>query len=522
MRFSCVASLVAASAAASAAAAAAAADASAGNPVCFPPPYDPATCLSWRADATNITFTAVWPPVPGSTSAIGWGGWGISSLTCGSMYPSSVWMAIRGPGGVVLEDRAAVGHVVPQCRKEQLSYVTAKHIGPDGTVTISWTRPLIAPKASGQPTIVPGNVSIIGAAFYGDLDLRPCEPSGIPGHFSAATFTVELLPGAGHGSAAGGDAGSANAAASPAAPATGLIAALPVCTSYTNLARLTPAGLEQFYGVSTNSYLLPGITALDAVGRRLYSLTLSAAGGTYDLLSINVDTGARGATCATTIPVPSNYALQDLNLAFDQNNKTVIVAACTDTECAGYVQVSRVDPASCALTPVVKVPTDPPIAPAQSAAAFDPATNTFVMTISQAVGKNPASPVLVSVNMLTGKVAHVLAETDTRVVALSSAGPGLFLGVSVRTADASIALATFDSARNKVSRGPVVPNCVEALPGLSALVQNANGDVLYFITQDGVSGSPRIIGLFGANGTIASTGLLPGDASQTPSAFFAL
>ena len=309
----------------------------AANSVCFPAPYDPATCLSWRSDADNITFTAVWPTLPSpnaAANALGWGGWGISSLTCGSMFPSSIWMSIRGPGGVVLEDRAAVGHVVPQCRKEQLSYVTASRVEPDGSATVTWTRPLVAPKSSGQPTIAPGNVSIIGAAFFGDLDLRPCESSGLPGHFASVTFTVDLLAGAGGagrgpsaGEAVAGNARAVPSSAAPTsapAPAAGLIAALPVCTSYTNLARLTPAGLERFYGASSNIYLLPGITAVDAVGRRLYSLLMSPNGASYDLVSIDVDSGVRGAaTCATSLPVPSAYPLQNLNIAWDPNNSTL-------------------------------------------------------------------------------------------------------------------------------------------------------------------------------------------------------
>ena len=203
----------------------------------------------------------------------------------------------------------------------------------------------------------------------------------------------------------------------------------------------------------------------------------------------------------------------------------MIVAGCTDSECAGYVQVSRINPVTCAATPVVKVPADPPAnSYTQEGSAFDPATSTFVMTVSQAAGKKTAGPVLVSVDMLTAKVAHVLVETGTNVsiVALTSAGPGRFLGVN-ELPDLSVALATFDSVRNKVSIAPGIPGCVQALPGRSAFERRESGDdVFYFITQDGVGGAARIIGVFAANGTLASTGLLPGDASQSPPAFFFL
>jgi hypothetical protein len=477
--------------------------------------------LSWTTDALNITFKAVWP-ASGSLK-VGWGGWGISSLTCGSMYPSSVTMAIVGPGGVTLEDRAAVGHVLPLCRKAQLSHVTASRVEPDGTVTISWTRPLVAPRASGQPSIVPGNVSLIGAVFYGPLDLRPCESTGIPAHQGIASFTAELLPAA-RGDApagSGGDPGSA-AAAAAAAPASGLVATFLVCSNaYTNLARVSSAGLVSYYGASSALGLLPGVSAVDVAGRRLFSLLETATGVSFDLVSLDVDSGLRGATCATPFPVPASYPLQNLNIAFDASNGTVIVAGCTDPECAGYVGVSRIDPATCAVTPVVKVPTDPPLSATQSAAAFDAATGTLVMTVSQAVGKRPAGPVLLSVDMRAGRVLHAFAEVGTTFVALSRAGPGRFVGVSV-LANLSIAMAVYDSVSNKATQAPVVPGCVQALPGLSAVERRGSGDVFYFVAQDGASGAARVVGVFVANGTVSSTGTLPGDYSQTPTSFFAL
>lgn len=442
-------------------------------------------------------------------------------------------MAIKGPGGVVLEDRAAVAHVLPQCRKVQLSYVTESRVEPDGSFTISWTRPLVAPPSSGQPSILPGNVSIIGAVFYGSLDLRPCESTCIPGHMGVASFTVELLPAAavpapagaaGAAAAAAGDAQARALAPSLPAPAAGLVATFPVCSSqYTNLAHLSSAGLERFYGASSLVEIIQGVSTVDAAGRRLYSLLPSASGTSFDLISLDVDSGVRGATCATPFPAPSAYLLQNLNIAYDPNNKTVIVAACTDNECAGYVQVVRIDPAPCLVTPVVKIPCDPPLELSQGAAAFDPATNTFVMTVAQAVGKKPAGPVLISVDMLAGKVANSFVEAGTNfsIVALASAGPGRFVGLNVRP-DLSVALATFDSARNKASLAPAVPGCVQPLRGLGALERKASGDVFYFFTQDAAFGAARIIGVFAANGTLASTGSLPGDASQSPTSFFVL
>ena len=497
----------------------------ASNSVCFSTPYDPSTCLSWTTDSKNITFTANWPPIPSSPASggVGWGAWGISSLSCGSMFPASVSMAIRGPNGVVLEDRATVGHVVPLCRKEQLSYVTESRINPDGSFTISWTRPLIAPRSSGQPSILPGNVTLIGAVFFGSIDLRPCEPTGIPAHQSIVTFTVELIPKDEEDTSRSIADADATVPLAPA-PAVGLIATLPVCTSYTNFAQITPSGSETFYGASSLTYLLPGINAVDPIGRRLYSFIMSNDGLTYELISIDVDSGIRGSTCSTTIPVPSSYSLQNLNMAWDGKNKTVIVAGCTDTECAGYVQVSRIDPKTCELIPIVKVPTDPPISYTQGGSSFDPSTSTFLMTVSQAIGKKSSGPVLISVDMIAGKVTHSYVETGSNITiySLTNAGPGLFKGVNVFP-DLRIALATVDSIRNKITLSPIVPNCVQALPGLSALEKRkTGGDIFYFITLDGTIGAPRIIGLFATNGTIASIGNLPGDASLLPSSLFIL
>jgi hypothetical protein len=496
------------------------------NSVCFSAPYDPATCLSWKTDSVNITFTAVAPPIPQQPSVVvGWIGWGITQLSCGSMFPSSVWMAIKGPNGVVLEDRAATAHVIPLCQKSQLSYVTESHVDPDGSFTITWTRPLIAPKSSGQPSILPGNVTLIGAIFFGSLDLRPCEQTGIPAHQSFVTFTADLL-----GSTKKTDNNEQHNTAlvnvqtpqAPPTPPAGLIATFPVCTSYSNLAHLTPTGQERFYGESSLLALLPGVSTLDPVGRKIYSLLMSTDGSLFDLISLNVDSGVRGKTCSTTFPVPVSYALQNLNIAFDSNNKTVIVAGCTDVECAGYVQVSQINPETCESRSILKVATDPSIYNSQGGGAFDAKTNTFIMSVMQIVGKASSGPVLISVDMVLGKVLHTFVEANSTLVSVTSDGLGRFLGVSVLP-DLRVALTTIDTVKNKITIAPPVPNCVQALPGMSALEKQETGDdIFYFFTQDGGLGAARLIGVFAANGTIASTGTLPGDVSLLPTSFFML
>ena len=64
---------------------------------------------------------------------------------------------------------------------------------------------------------------------------------------------------------------------------------------------------------------------------------------------------------------------------------------------------------------------------------------------------------------------------------------------------------------------------VAPLPGLGAYVHGDSGDIYYFLTEDGsIGGAVRIVGVFAANGTLASSGTIPGDASQAPSSLFYL
>ena len=490
---------------------------------CLAPPAD-AVCLSWAVADGNITFHGVWPALP-PPSGVGWGAWGISAVSCGSMYPASVWMAIKGPAGVVLEDRFTDAHTVPQCHKRQLSHVTASSVQPDGSFTVSWTRPLAAPPSSGQPSIGPGNVSLIGAAFMGaPLDLRPCEASGIPIHTSVGAFTVQLVAAAATAPRVEEAAPAPPLAAAASAATPGLVAALPVCASgngaFNNFARVSPRGVEQFFGDAwIPGYL--GVTAVDPARRRLYALTPNVAGVAYELASVDVGSGRLLATCSTGIPVPSGGSVEDLGLAWDALNSSLIVAACTDSVCAGYVEVSRLDPSSCRRAPVVKVPTDPAAAVLPGAAAFDPSSNTFVMSITQTV-KGSTGLVLIAVDMGAGSVARVFNEArrGVDIVTLSpeAGAPGVFVGLdnSLDPAHPVVSFVRYDAAGNTLTRAPALP-CRGALPGSGALDPLG---ILYFLAPDVAGGGTRVLGVHTANGTLASAGTLPGDAGQTPSAFF--
>lgn len=480
--------------------------------VCLAPPAD-SICLTWTVDASNITFTGTWPANPG---AVGWGAWGISAVSCGSMFPSSVWMAISGPGGVVLEDRAATAHTVPQCQKQQLSHVTASSVEPDGSFTVTWTRPLIAPPSSKQPSITAGNVSLIGAAYAGaPLDLRPCEPTGVPLHTNLGTFTVQLLATAD----AARDALAQVAAAAPS----GLVAAVPVCGgTHSNFARVSPRGAETFYGVAEAPAYL-AVTAVDAAGRRLYGLTEDPTGTSLVLVSVDIDTGRLMSSCNAGVLVPASGGVQNVGLAWDARNSSLIVAACTDSICAGYVQVSRLNPGTCARAPVVKIPTDPAATVFPGAAAFDAAANIFVTSLTQTI-RGATGLVLVAVDMGTGSV-RIFNEAsrgiDVVTLAAEAGGaPGAFVGLEVGTYPSApdVSFVRYDAVGNKLARAPALRGINGAQPGSGAL--DAELGVLYFLAVDSTSGGALVIGVHTGNGTIASTGALPGDAGQAPAALF--
>ena len=489
--------------------------------ICLQPPAQDA-CLSWTSDGTNISFVGSWPALP-SPYGVGWGAWGISSISCGSMYPASVWMVLKGPSNVLrLEDRVTTAHAVPQCRKRQLSYVTASSVKPDGSFTVSWTRPLVAPPGSGQPNIRPGNDSLIGAAYFGTpLVLRPCEPSGIPAHTSVAAYTVQLL----NAPAPARRAAPAPAPASLPAPAgAGLLAAVPVCTTGSsaanNFARVSPQGAEQFYGVAqVPGYL--GVTAVDAAGRRLHAFSPNATGVGFSLASVDIDSGRTVSTCNTGVLVPTQQSLEDVGLAWDARGASLIVSTCTDAVCAGYVQVSRLQPGSCKLTPVVKVPTDPSANPQTGAAAFDAASGTYVMSLTQTI-RGATGLVLVAVDVAAGSAVHVFNEAprglDIVGLVPEAGAPGVFVGVAnfLDAQQYGLALIRYDANANTLTRAPAVPGYSGAMPGSAAL--NPTTDIFYFLAQD--QHGTSIVGVHTANGTLASAGVLPGDAGQTPSAFF--
>lgn len=436
------------------------------------------------------------------------------------MFPASVWMAIQGPGGIVLEDRVTVAHVMPLCQKKQLSYVTKSSIAPDGSLTVSWTRPLIAPPSSGQPSIVPGNVSMIGAMFQGPpLDLRPCEAAGLPLHTALGVFTVELLPASSAPVLDAPALAPSLATPAPTAPPAGLIVALPVCAiTRTNFARLLPSGAETYYGVAEAPAYL-GVTSVDPQSRRLYSLAPNYNGATFALSVLDIDSGALLSTCLTSIMVPSSGSFAGLGLAWDARNGSAIVSACTDVYCAGYVAVMRLDPSSCAAALILKVPTDPAAAVLPGAAAFDAASGTFVMSITQSLG-GTVSLVLIGVDMETGAVLGTYNEgirgLDVVALAAEEGRAGSFVGVEVDPAN-TVAFVRYNAIANRLTRAPPLKGCTGgAVAGSAAL--DAQSGVLYVLTPDAPSGSARVLGIHTANGTLASVGIMPGNTENIPGA----
>jgi len=198
----------------------------------------------------------------------------------------------------------------------------------------------------------------------------------------------------------------------------------------------------------------------------------------FALASVDIDTGRLVSSCDTGILVPPNQVFEDVGLAWDARGASLLVAACTDSVCAGYVQVSRLLPGSCKLTPVVKVPTDPSQNPQMGAAAFDAASGTFVMSLTQTIG-GVTGLVLVAVDVAAGTVTHVLNEAarNIDVVSLTAepgAPPGTFIGAVnlVGGSEYGAALCRYSAATNKFTRAPTLAGYGSAL--LSSALDAAN------------------------------------------------
>lgn len=343
---------------------AAAAIAAAAGSVCSDP--ESLSCLDWSTDGGNITFTATFNGFQGGI--ISWGGWGISEVKaaaatiaatkskantqlssvaqifCGNMFPAEMWLAYvvsdayelssiiavlvqlfraqNTDGRIIVEDRRAVGHVVPLCYDRQLSYQISGATSNGGkTLTASWTRPLAVPAAFsglGYFNITSGvSVPLITALNYASpaVPAVPCTPE-LQGHDIAFSGLTGVLAGA---APAAGKSRVVNttrtitAAATPSSDAlrptiggsthtgagavfSGVVGTFTLCSdSVTVLGQISPSGGVEYLGQGTGASdaLINGFnTALDPTNRILYGFGVyEGAVETITLFGFSVDTG---------------------------------------------------------------------------------------------------------------------------------------------------------------------------------------------------------------------------------------
>jgi hypothetical protein len=150
-------------------------------------------CLTWsREPAGNITLTLSCTPTPGSR-ILTWCGIGFS-LAGATMVPASATVVQSDASGAVfLEDRdSRVGYQLPPCYARQLSSLVHGARAANGSLTATWTRPVIAAPdlaALGFLSLF-GNLTLLGASSSdGAFATVPCD-----GYMTPHTF---VQPGVG-------------------------------------------------------------------------------------------------------------------------------------------------------------------------------------------------------------------------------------------------------------------------------------------------------------------------------------
>ena len=222
---------------------------------------------------TNITLSATIAADPDAGVPV-WGAWGLPALTCGNMWPSHVWLILPAPsGGVRVEDRVAVAHAAPACaaRAPQLSHTLSGAVAADGSVSVTWTRPLAPLPAYQQPAIARNATPVIGAYALGAgaLAFPACGVAGLPFHSNVVnSVTADFYAGAAPPSEA--PALAPRPAAARYSGLAGLAAVCgDACAALTHLQAAT--GRVSFPSAATPS-LYPLLTALDGAARVVHAL----------------------------------------------------------------------------------------------------------------------------------------------------------------------------------------------------------------------------------------------------------
>lgn len=488
--------------------------------LCFPAPND-ANCLSWRVTGKNITFTATLSPDSNGGGVPVWGAWGLPALTCGNMFPAHVWLLLPTPtGGVRVEDRVNVGHAAPQCagsKIPQLSYTLSGTVAPDGSVNVTWTRPLVPLPIFQQPSIVRGATTPIISAYSlgaSALAFPQCSTAGLPFHTNVMNGkTVDFF--------AGEPEAPVTAAAPPKAEKlySGLAGVASVCgDACAAITHLDPSTGHVTFPSSASPPLFPMLTALDSTARMVHVLAFdnspslrqqgsSSSSATLFVASLSADTGALLGTCPTDFPRNDDFDVSSVNFAYDPTHGEVIIASCTDSACVAPLNITALQPGSCATRVIASLAVEE--LGVGGSGAVDPHARVLVLSLARGGAKSGLA--VVALNIDTGAVIRVTPETQDTPYVQSLAYDEvsrLIYGLAFTTAGASPpTLVAISAATGKLrSIGPI-GGCGGALP--DSLAVSPDGVRLFFIGA-GDGGAATLFAAFTANATLASSAPLQG------------
>lgn len=496
--------------------------------VCFPAPHD-ANCLAWSVDGPNITFSAHFSAEDAGVPI--WGAWALPALACGNMWPANVWLALPLPSGAVrVEDRVSTTHAAPQCaaRVPQLSHTLSGSVAADGSVDVSWTRPLAPPREYRQPAISAGVMPLIGAYALGGAALAfpVCAVAGLPFHSNVVNgVSANFLEAAGVQESQAPEV--APAVRDSLSPYSGLAGIAAVCSdSCAALTHLNASNGRVSFPSSASPSLYPLLTALDNGARVVHVLAYnnSPAGPSPALFvaSLSADTGALLGTCATLFALNDAFDLTNVNFAFDAMRGEVLIASCTDSVCVAPLNVTALAPGSCETRVVASLAAEE-LATGGSG-AVDPYARVFVMSVAR--GGSKPGLVVAALNISTGAVIRITPEAqDTPYVQslVFDDVSRLVYGLAFTTAGSSPpTLVTIDARTGKLRTVATVSGCAGALP--DSLAVSSDGTRLFFVGAGSDMGAAALFTIFAANATVDVSVPLQGAISlgDAPSALFYL
>jgi hypothetical protein len=435
------------------------------------------------------------------------------------MFPAHVWLALPSPsGGVRVEDRVATAHAAPACaaRVPQLSHTLSGSVAPDGTVTVSWTRPLAPAHQYKQPAIVGGATPLTAAYALGAAALAfpVCGVDGLPFHSNVFNGeTVEFISALNPPTPVAG-----------AARYSGLAGVAAVCgDACAAVTRLDAQTGGVAFASAASPSLFPLLTALDAQARTVHALSFnnSADGRSSALFvaSLSADTGTLLGTCATPFALNDGFDLANLNFAFDAARGEVIIASCADSACVAPLNVTALRPGSCALRGVAALAAEE--LTVGGSGAVDPYARVLVFSFARGGAK--AGLTVAALNISTGAVIRITPEaTDTPYVQslVFDDVSRLVFGLAFTTAGSSQpTLVAINARTGKLRSIAPVAGCEGALP--DSLAVSADGEQLFFVGA-GAGGAPTLFTIFAANATIATSAPLQDTLSlgDAPSALF--